>query len=594
MDLIRNDFWGTPMSSPSSHQSFRPVTVLTFRWNHQLHGLEPFGYHLVNVLLHVCVCQAVFAFAVRFIFVGDCLAAKASAALFAVIPVHCEAVASVVGRAELLSALFCILGLLVYAEACRPAGSIRASALLAFAACLLGVLSTFSKEQGFATFALLLAYEFSRVERARRTDCLMGGGRLLIVSLAMITVLCLRLRILANGQPPSFSIVQNPASHHTDWRVRTRTFWYLAARHFLLIFQHTGFSCDYSGGTIPVLDSSTDARLLVAFSVMLPLGLAIAGLTALVVRRAWDASATSRNRRSVGMVSAAWLSLAILVLPFIPSSNLLVYVGFVLAERVMYLPSVGACLGLVLTLRAVTQRILPSASAGPRRNRLVQAAGVAVLGVYFHATLARNADWATPLSLFRSAVRVLPHNAEMHLALGAALDLQPGNELESIALYRRADELHSKSGFVSSPTLLYNLGVALSQRGDLDGSEECYRRAIAADMPAGGRRPSCPFCRYNLGALQIRKIETRTVGGKARISALTEAVQLFTSALDILGRPRGHDQRSNEDCADALARLAWVEGQLGHTKASLQACVAALRLVPLHPIATGICGRGTE
>ncbi|KFB49864.1 hypothetical protein ZHAS_00017889 [Anopheles sinensis] len=38
-----------------SHKSYRPLCVLTFRWNYLLHGLEPAGYHLVNVLLHTIV-----------------------------------------------------------------------------------------------------------------------------------------------------------------------------------------------------------------------------------------------------------------------------------------------------------------------------------------------------------------------------------------------------------------------------------------------------------------------------------------------------------------------------------------------------------
>ena len=46
-------------------QSYRPLTVLTFRWNHSLHGMDPFGFHLVNLLIHVanrlvpCVCAVV-------------------------------------------------------------------------------------------------------------------------------------------------------------------------------------------------------------------------------------------------------------------------------------------------------------------------------------------------------------------------------------------------------------------------------------------------------------------------------------------------------------------------------------------------------
>ena len=50
--LLRDDFWGEPMRSAVSHKSYRPLTVLTFRINYALHELQPWGYHLINVLLH--------------------------------------------------------------------------------------------------------------------------------------------------------------------------------------------------------------------------------------------------------------------------------------------------------------------------------------------------------------------------------------------------------------------------------------------------------------------------------------------------------------------------------------------------------------
>lgn len=50
--LLENDFWGTPLSDRGSHGSYRPLCVATFRLNHLLGGLEPWGYHLVNVALH--------------------------------------------------------------------------------------------------------------------------------------------------------------------------------------------------------------------------------------------------------------------------------------------------------------------------------------------------------------------------------------------------------------------------------------------------------------------------------------------------------------------------------------------------------------
>ncbi|CAG0891652.1 unnamed protein product [Cyprideis torosa] len=54
--LWANDFWGTPMTKEQSHKSYRPLCVLTFRWNYLIHQLDPLGYHCVNLLLHGFVC----------------------------------------------------------------------------------------------------------------------------------------------------------------------------------------------------------------------------------------------------------------------------------------------------------------------------------------------------------------------------------------------------------------------------------------------------------------------------------------------------------------------------------------------------------
>ena len=88
--LLRHDFWGTPLDNPTSHKSYRPLTVATFRLNYLLHELQPMGYHLVNVLLHSAVCYLyVQLCGVVFSAVWPALIAGL---LFAVHPIHTEAV----------------------------------------------------------------------------------------------------------------------------------------------------------------------------------------------------------------------------------------------------------------------------------------------------------------------------------------------------------------------------------------------------------------------------------------------------------------------------------------------------------------------
>lgn len=55
-ELFSHDFWGTSIALKTSHKSYRPLTVLTFRWNYKLAGgLEPWPFHFTNVVLHALV-----------------------------------------------------------------------------------------------------------------------------------------------------------------------------------------------------------------------------------------------------------------------------------------------------------------------------------------------------------------------------------------------------------------------------------------------------------------------------------------------------------------------------------------------------------
>jgi hypothetical protein len=108
-ELMQNDFWGLKMSRPDSMKSYRPITVLSFRLNHNSHGLSPFGYHFVNIVLHALVSILLFLTTIPLFGNGDIAPAFTCAAIFAAHPIHTDAVSSIVGRAEVLSGFFFLL-----------------------------------------------------------------------------------------------------------------------------------------------------------------------------------------------------------------------------------------------------------------------------------------------------------------------------------------------------------------------------------------------------------------------------------------------------------------------------------------------------
>ncbi len=111
-NLLWNDFWGTPLASLDSHKSYRPLCVATFRLNYMLHGLQPMGYHLVNMLLHAVVCYLyVRLCALVFNHVWPSLLAGL---LFAVHPIHTEAVSRQLNKSDTI--------LLSFPSGCRSGG----------------------------------------------------------------------------------------------------------------------------------------------------------------------------------------------------------------------------------------------------------------------------------------------------------------------------------------------------------------------------------------------------------------------------------------------------------------------------------------
>lgn len=204
-EVFQHDFWGGPMSRKESHKSYRPLTVLTFRYfNFWFSGLEPYGYHLVNVLLHSLASILVFLLS-HLLLGGGCRRrgeevvpgggglvqlhwSMYAAITFAVHSIHTEAVASIVGRAEVVCSIFFLLSLLAYCKAISEGGG---SSLLPLRhtkwgyvaiSLFFGFCAMLSKEQGVvviggcACFDLFLNWEPLWGELFDLVRTIMGGG----------------------------------------------------------------------------------------------------------------------------------------------------------------------------------------------------------------------------------------------------------------------------------------------------------------------------------------------------------------------------------------------------------------------------------
>ncbi|KAJ8675843.1 hypothetical protein QAD02_011629, partial [Eretmocerus hayati] len=406
-----------------SHKSYRPLCVLTFRWNYMIHQLDPMGYHLLNVLLHVGVCLLYFRTCLMFL---PDLASFMSAMLFAVHPIHTEAVTGVVGRAETLSSLFYLAALVTYTKCCRSKRStgwrsLIMSMFFVFTAML-------CKEQGITATAVCVLYEIFVVQRVRALDIVLavksafegrkialtwsseGTKRLTAVTLVTFSLLILRLNVMGS-KLPVFTRFDNPASVAST-PTRQLTYNYLAAVNFRLLFLPIDLCCDWTMGTIPLVESLLDVR-----------NLATLATHATIIGLLITAVLTRSRQTSVIII----MSLAMMIIPFLPASNIFFPVGFVVAERVLYAPSMGFCM-----LVGYGAQILCEKS-----KKLSTILLLTLLAAHATKTFVRNYDWVDEYQIFMSGLKVNDRNAKLFNNVGHALESQ-GRFTEALNFFNMA------------------------------------------------------------------------------------------------------------------------------------------------------------
>ncbi|XP_049938787.1 protein O-mannosyl-transferase TMTC1-like [Schistocerca serialis cubense] len=495
-DVFRNDFWGTPMADASSHKSYRPLTTLTFRATYWLVGAAPAWFHASNVLLHAAAsllfaraCCAVAGLAPAF--------AALAGVIFAAHPVHTEAVTGIVGRADVLACVFLLLSLLAYHGREQPR---------LWTSVLLAALSMLAKETGVAALLVNLLFDAYRswsslkkslVEARCNTETVLFSRRAAKLLMALSALLVFRLALL-QGSLPRFSSQDNPAAFHPSRLVRFLTFCYLAAFNCWLLLCPATLSHDWQMGSVPLVTQLSDSRnLATAVFFLCSLAVVYRGLSDLEHQRP----------------PAVFLSVLLLALPFLPATNLLLTVGFVVAERVLYMPSLGA------VLAACYGAQLLWAGCGGCRARLcaVGAASLLLAAAFCGRSLLRNRDWASRETLVRAGLRALPHNAKMHYNLANVLR-DAGNADLAAEHYREALRLWPTYASAHN-----NLGTLLR-------ADEAEAHFLAAIRHAPGH----VHAHYNLGQLYRR--DNRTEDAAVMLERCIRLDSGYTPAYLLLAR----------------------------------------------------------
>ncbi|MFN2384956.1 MAG: tetratricopeptide repeat protein [Thermoanaerobaculia bacterium] len=408
--ILETGYFGRPKGAGTN---YRPVLLASYAVQWWIHGGRAVSFRIVNVLLHAVVA----AMLVRFLLAAGLTEplAQGAGVLFAVHPIHVEAVTSIVGRAETLAALFALLFVRWTAQV-APGGRWRALRYAAGFLCLfLGILT---KESAAVAPLLAMLLLYARAEGgpwARLRASFRRGAVLLAGSaLALAGVLLLRARVIGGflkGNTAIFAL-ENPLA--------PLPFLDRAINGSAILFRYLGrcvapllLTADESAWSLPLLRAEDPAAYVWP---LLLFALAAAAI------------------RAMPRVPGLAFGFLLFVAAFAVTANILFPIGTVFAERLAYLPSAGVCLMLAWVILGTAPR-WTAITAG----RLAALAAVTVL--FGARTAVRNVVWQDDLTLFSNLVATSPASAKSHYNRAYVLADQRAHE-ESLAEYTRATRIY--------------------------------------------------------------------------------------------------------------------------------------------------------
>lgn len=432
-EIWRSHYWAGKIDA-SDKGLYRPLTLTTYNLQYALTGSSPGPFHILNVLLHATVCLLLMRMLGR-VFRNAWLTA-ATGLLFALHPLHTEAVAGIVGRAELLAAAFMLTSMIAY-DRFRQSG--HWVWLLTLGLTTAGAIT--SKEHGFLTGPLIILQEmyyfFSSRQKAPKPGRLVAG----ITCAALVSALLLMIRSQIVGESASHELWRGVAAGD-----RTATSIRIVMEYVWLHFVPYPLVADYWSDLAPIRGWNSAGAWL---------GLAVL----------------------VGMISTAWIlrkrqpvmgwGIAFFLLTLLPVSNCLFAAGFLKAERILYIPSIGLLTAIVAGLLWV--RVKPWGKwFAPGLYGLLVAA-------FLPMTWARTAVWKNNFTLAEATLRQSPANPRFNNMMGKEA-MARGDKAMAMEYYRRGVE--SSGGHVPA---LVNYGLALSGAGRNAEAVEMLEKALSLD-----------------------------------------------------------------------------------------------------------------
>ncbi|HWO00598.1 MAG TPA: glycosyltransferase family 39 protein, partial [Blastocatellia bacterium] len=438
---------------------FRPLFTSLFTINYAIFGNEAWGWHLVNVLIHAGVTALVF-FVIQELS-DRSRTALITASLFAVHPVHAESVAWVSGVTDPLMSLFVLLAFYFYLGYRKRGGGYRLTLSILFY-----LFALLSKETAIGLLPVIAYCELfyfkaslSLKQRAVRLAVVAG-----LFSLPTLLYLLMRSQALGSV------FFGGPARNPLGPIIATIP---MAALKYVGLVS-IPYHYNYQHYTALV-------ESFVSFSFIGPLLL----LASLAIALAWV-----RSRELT--FSAVWFAFTLA-----PALGVLRQLepAYLVQERYLYLPSVGACFAAAIGIEWVAARKL-FAVRSELTAKLITAVLVICLSVL---CFRQNMVWHDSIELYRHCVSVNPHSSPSHAVL-SRIYFDAGRAREAEAEAREALDLDR-----NNLAAYMNLSFYARASGKLDKAIEYLEQGVSTVPESSTTRYDLATAYLNLGLLYAQQ-----------------------------------------------------------------------------------------
>lgn len=504
---------------------YRPFTLMTFALDWQIAPDSSSFAHFMNVLLYTFCGMLVFLLLTKLLKKRSLIWPLAISLLFIAHPVHVEAVANIKSRDEILAFLFCFASLWQFWKYLETA---KATAL--FLAVLLYALALFSKESAITFIAIypLVTYFFHKREIVKLIP------QFLIFLVPALLYLFIRSRIVGELGVGNISLLDNAmfAAEHKSGQFATAVATLVNYYQVMLVPFDLNHDLGYKS-IMPV--GFGHWKFIVGLLCSLGLGL-------LAILKFKDKSILS-------------FSILFFALTFSILSNVVIPIGTIYGERLLFMPILGFCM-LLVALAFLLPHNKSNKNQSFKKDLENAKIPLTVIGLFLlffcFKTITRNPVWKNSYTLYKADVEKGSEGAKLNYHYGLelvkfgldektpsgekqkwlnqaasqfqkAIDIYPDyhdayaqmglhhyrskNKQKAMQAYQKSIELKPNNAKVYS-----NMGIIYFEEGNLDKAQEVYEKAVKID-------PRFPDALRNLGSVYAMKKDFK------------KAIQYFSTAL---------------------------------------------------------------